>query len=126
MTELAALHWGMTAAQASQAWCLSAPCRCQSRLPVPRPRLAWHPSSLDGGCCAAEAGGVGPVDFKTHFFFPRESFSGLKLSRSAPSLGPALHPLPTQLHPFIKEPMGTRKLIVCPGIPAPLPAEPTC
>lgn len=28
-------------------------------------------------------------------------------------------PLPTQLHPFIKEPMGTKKLIVCPGICAP-------
>lgn len=39
--------------------------------------------------------------------------------QSALSLSPALHPLPTQLHPFIKEPMGTRKLIVCPGISAP-------
>lgn len=32
---------------------------------------------------------------------------------------PCLHPPPTQLHPFIKEPMGTRKLIVRPGIFAP-------
>lgn len=39
--------------------------------------------------------------------------------QSALSLSTALHPLPTQLHPIIKEPMGTRKLIVCPGISAP-------
>ncbi|KAK5868971.1 hypothetical protein PBY51_009939 [Eleginops maclovinus] len=39
--------------------------------------------------------------------------------QSALFLNPALHPLPTQLHPFIKEPMGTRKLIVRPGISAP-------
>lgn len=46
-------------------------------------------------------------------------FSISHVCQSAPSLSPALHPLPTQLHPFIKEPMGTRKLIVCPGISAP-------
>lgn len=44
--------------------------------------------------------------------------SPTSVSRHSP-LSPALHPLPTQLHPFIKEPMGTRKLIVRPGIFAP-------
>lgn len=38
----------------------------------------------------------------------------------------ALHPLPTQLHPIIKEPMGTRKLIVLPRNFCPLAVEPTC
>lgn len=46
-------------------------------------------------------------------------FSISHVCQSAPSLSPALHPLPTQLHPFIKEPMGTRKLIVRLGISAP-------
>lgn len=46
-------------------------------------------------------------------------FSISHVYQSALSLSPALHPLPTQLHPFIKEPMGTRKLIVRPGISAP-------
>lgn len=59
----------------------------------------------------------------------------LSLSGSL-SLGAALHPLPTQLHPVIKEPMGTRKLIVLPQefrpsccraellTPVPLPGRP--
>lgn len=46
-------------------------------------------------------------------------FSISHVCQSALSPSPALHPLPTQLHPFIKEPMGTRKLIVRPGIFAP-------
>lgn len=46
-------------------------------------------------------------------------FSISHVYQSALSLSTALHPLPTQLHPVIKEPMGTRKLIVCPGISAP-------
>lgn len=46
-------------------------------------------------------------------------FSISHVYQSPLSLSPALHPLPTQLHPFIKEPMGTRKLIVRRGISAP-------
>lgn len=39
--------------------------------------------------------------------------------QSALSLSTALDPLPTQLHPVIKEPKGTRILIVRPGICTP-------
>lgn len=46
-------------------------------------------------------------------------FSISHVYQSALSLSTALHPLPTQLHPVIKEPMGTRMLIVRPGISTP-------
>lgn len=39
---------------------------------------------------------------------------------------PACPPPPTRLHPFIKKPNGTRKLIVRTGILPPCAAYPTC
>lgn len=85
-------------------------CLCQRRLPVLRPWLAWHLSSswwcmgyswhtdllaccwgmarplpavifsLDGGCCAVEAGCICPVDFLIFISFP----GIVSLSLSAP------------------------------------------